>query len=217
MMRYIAALSLAALACGGSSPPPNLGSAPAEEPPVALNAEPTVQYPPDLYDRRVEGDVVLHLFVDSTGRLAPESTRVAESSGTAALDTAAVRGVSHLQYAPARRHGLAVATAFLQTVEFRHPGVSLTPAPAQSPAPPAAATPPPTQTAPVPAARSTRPDTGAARPDTVRRPAPPAPDTAHARPEPAPVRPDTTPARRDSTTPPDTTKARPDSNGAAAP
>jgi TonB family protein len=217
MTRRIAVLGLAALACGGSSPPPNLGSAPAEEPPVALNAEPAVQYPPDLYDRRVEGDVVLRLFVDSTGRLAPESTRVAESSGTAALDTAAVRGVAHLQYAPARRHGLAVATAFLQTIEFRHPGVSLTPAPsaaAAAPAPPPVT--PPSRTA-APAVRSTRSDSVAPRPDTVRHVPPPAPDTTRPRPEPTPVRPDTTPARRDSTTPPDSTKARPDSNGAATP
>ncbi|MGH7538883.1 MAG: energy transducer TonB, partial [Gemmatimonadales bacterium] len=50
-----------------------------------------MQYPPDLYDRRIEGDVVLRLYVDSTGQLVPESTRVAESSGQAAFDSAAVR------------------------------------------------------------------------------------------------------------------------------
>ena len=116
-------LILGAVACSGAPPRPS-GSveAPAEEPPVALNAEPPVQYPPALYDQGVEGDVELRLFVDSTGRLAPESTRVTESSGYAALDSAATRGVARLRYAPARRHGLAVATAFLQTIEFRHPG-----------------------------------------------------------------------------------------------
>jgi TonB family protein len=117
-------LLLGALACGGSAPRTGGADAPAEEPPVALNAEPTVQYPPTLYDQRVEGDVELHLFVDSTGRLATESTRVTESSGNAALDSAAVRGVARVRYAPARRHGLPVATSFLQTVEFRHPGAS---------------------------------------------------------------------------------------------
>ena len=83
----------ASLACGGSGPrsPPPAPRRPRSRP-VALNAEPAVQYPPDLYDRRVEGDVVLRLFVDSSGRLAPESTRVSESSGYAALDSAAVRG-----------------------------------------------------------------------------------------------------------------------------
>jgi TonB family protein len=215
MRRRNIVVTLAALACGGSSPPPNLGSAPAEEPPVALNAEPVVQYPPELYDRRVEGDVVLRLFVDSTGRLAPESTRVAESSGTAALDSAAVRGVVRLQYAPARRHGLPVSTAFLQTVEFRHSGVGLAPSPAAPAAPPPQPAAPPTQqVAPRAAGRS---DTGVTRPDTVRRPVRPAPDTTRARPEPPPVQPDTTPARPDSIMPPDSTRSRPDSNGATTP
>jgi TonB family protein len=64
---------------------------------------------------------VLRLFVDSTGRLVPESSRVAESSGYPALDSAALAGARQLRFAPARRHGLPVATAFLQPVEFRHP------------------------------------------------------------------------------------------------
>jgi len=83
-----------ALACGrGAPPPPDDAAAappPAEEPPVALNPDPPIQYPPRLYDQTVEGTVVLRLFVDSTGKLAPESTRVAESSGYSALDSAAM-------------------------------------------------------------------------------------------------------------------------------
>jgi len=149
-----------------------------------------VQYPPDLYDRRVEGDVVLRLFVDSSGRLTPESTRVSESSGTAALDSAAVRGVSRLRYAPARRHGLPVATVFLQTVEFRHPGGVET-------------APPP---APVPVAAPL--DTPRVRRDTARAQQPRvAPDSVR-------VRRDTTVRKPDSAppVPPDTAKARPDSN-----
>jgi TonB family protein len=192
--RSVIVAALGLLACGRSAPPA-ASAAPAEEPPVALNAEPVVQYPPDLYDRRVEGDVVLRLFADSSGRIAPESTRVAESSGFAALDTAAVRGVTRLRYAPAYRHGLAIATAFLQTIEFRHPGGS------DGPAQPVTAS----------AASATGPsrgDTARVRRDTTR-PAPP--------PRPAP--PDTTRARRDTTPPPrdttapavDSAKARPDS------
>lgn len=187
-------LAFGVLACGGSGPAPSAGSAPAEEPPVAVNADPAVQYPPDLYDRRVEGDVVLRLFVDSSGRLSPESTRVSESSGFAALDSAAVRGASRLRYAPARRHGLPVATAFLQTVEFRHPGGGAAPAP--PPAPP---------TTPL-----TTPVTPQRR-DTVR-PRPVAPlDSVRARRDSGAQKPDSTaPAPR-----PDTTKARPDSNVSA--
>ena len=143
---------------------------------MALNAEPTVQYPPALYDQGIEGDVELRLFVDSTGRLAPESTRVNESSGYAALDSAATRGVAQLRYAPARRHGLPVATAFLQTIEFRHPGA-------------AAGAPPMT--------RITKTDTTRAPRETTRTLPRPQPDSAPSPPPPsAPA--DTTRSKPDS-------------------
>ena len=187
MRRPAALLALAAIGCGGSGPAPAAASAPAEEPPVALNADPTVQYPPDLYDRRVEGDVVLRLFVDSTGHLVPESTRVSESSGFAALDSAAVRGTPRLRYAPARRHGLPVATAFLQTIEFRHPEGALG-APAEDVRTPPAAV-----------------DTPRVRRDSARVTPRPPPDTTRARRDTAPPKPDSVP-------PPDSTKSRPDSN-----
>jgi TonB family protein len=186
-MRALRWLMLGAAACGGSAPRVGgVGDTPAEEPPVALNAEPMVQYPPTLYDQGVEGDVELRLFVDSTGRLAPESTRVTESSRNAALDSAAVRGVARLRYAPGRRHGLPVATSFLQTIEFRHPEVAG--------AVPAAARPDSTRprrdsTHTLPRARA---DSARVRPDTTRPPASPS--------VPAPA--------------PDTTKSKPDSSGA---
>jgi len=137
---------------------------------VALNADSPIQYPPRLYDQKVEGDVMLRLFVDSVGRLLPESSRVAESSGYPALDSAALTGARKLRFAPARRHGLSIATAFLQPIEFRHPqtgggagalskGESDTTRPRPAPvAPPAA---------PVRPARS---DTTPAKRDTVPRP-----------------------------------------------
>jgi TonB family protein len=166
---------------GGGSP----GVPPDQEPPVALNSDSPIQYPPRLYDQKVEGDVMLRLFVDSVGRLLPESSRVAESSGYPALDSAALTGARKLRFAPARRHGLSIATAFLQPVEFRHPQASG-------------------------AVSKGEPDTSRPRPTPVRPP--PAPAAA---PVPAPVRPaprDTTPARRD-TFPRllDTTRAVPDS------
>jgi len=178
-MRRAALFALGTLSCGGSGPAPSSATTPAEEPPVALNADPAVQYPPDLYDRRVEGDVVLRLFIDSSGRLAPESTRVSESSGFAALDSAAMRGVSRLRYAPARRHGLSVATSFLQTVEFRHPGgVAAAPAPGDAPRARRDSERPQPRVAPD--TLRARRDTSARKPDTT--PAAP-PDTAKARPD----------------------------------
>jgi len=95
--------------------------------PVAINGESPFQYPTDLYDQGVEGEVRLRLWVDSTGRVAPESTRVANSSGTPALDSAALAGASQLQFAPAHQDGHAVAMAFFQPVIFRRRAASSAP------------------------------------------------------------------------------------------
>jgi protein TonB len=124
--QWLGAAAVAALAaCGPSAPPAeqagNPPAPPAErEPPVALNSNSPIQYPPRLYDRGVEGDVVLRLFVDSTGKVLPESSKVAESSGYPGLDSAALAGAKKLRFAPARRRGVPIATAFLQPIEFRH-------------------------------------------------------------------------------------------------
>lgn len=200
-MRHVSLAALAVVACGRSAPPPNASTAtPAEEPPVALNAEPAVQYPPDLYERGVEGDVVLRLYADSTGRLAPESTSVSESSGSAGLDSAAVRGVRHLRYAPARRNGFPISTAFLQTVQFRHAAGAA--ALNRGPARPATSTPPQPRASTPKAARVT-PDS--ARPRPAPTP-PPAPDTATA--PPVQAKPASDSVSRD------TARAQPDSNSA---
>jgi TonB family protein len=98
----------------GSAPPP-------DGPPVALNAESPVGYPPDLLAQGVEGIVVLHLFVDANGSAVRESTRVAESSGYPAFDSAAIAAVPQLRYAAAVHAGTPVATAFLQPIQFRNP------------------------------------------------------------------------------------------------
>jgi len=87
--------------------------------PVAVNGESPFQYPADLYDQGIEGEVRLRLYVDSTGRVAPESTRVASSSGTPALDSAAAAGASALRFAPAHRDGVPVGIAFYQPVIFQ--------------------------------------------------------------------------------------------------
>jgi protein TonB len=92
------------------------------EPPVLTNPDVPVRYPPDAFKAGVEGTVVLRLYVDDTGALLADSTRVAEGSGSPALDSAAVAGVAGMRFAPARRQGVPVATAFLQPVHFRHPG-----------------------------------------------------------------------------------------------
>src|SRR5205085_2769274 len=106
------AVALGVAACGKSRSGDQTGGGepasgpPDEEPPVAVNGDSPIQYPPRLYDQKVEGDVVLRLFVDSTGRLAAESSRVAESSGYPALDSAALTGSRLPRFTPARHHTL---------------------------------------------------------------------------------------------------------------
>jgi TonB family protein len=184
-------LTLGVAGCGRAPQAEQAGTGSAgvpagQEPPVALNADSPIQYPPRLYDQKVEGDVILRLFVDTAGRLLPESSRVAESSGYPALDSAALTGARRLRFAPARRHGLSIATAFLQPIEFRHPQAGG-------------------------AVGKGDPDTARRRPAPVRPPPAPIPaprrDTT-----PPPVKRDTFPQVQDTTrTGPDTT-AKPDTN-----
>lgn len=94
---------------------------PDEAPRAIANSDSLIQYPPRLFDEGVEGDVVVRVFVDSTGTVRPESTRVAKSSGSEMLDSAALKGVARFHYAPAKKDGIPVATTFLQPVEFRRP------------------------------------------------------------------------------------------------
>jgi TonB family protein len=107
------------VACRSSNDRPPAAPARENDVPVAVNSQSPFQYPPDLYDQGVEGEVRLRLFVDSTGRVHPESTLVATSSGTPGLDSAALRGAALLQFAPAHRDGRPVGMAFYQPVIFR--------------------------------------------------------------------------------------------------
>ena len=91
------------------------------EPPVMVSPESPVEYPPALFAERIEGKVVLRMFVDTSGTAVQESTRIAESSGYPALDSAALRAAPSFRFAPALRNGEPVATLFLQPVHFRHP------------------------------------------------------------------------------------------------
>jgi TonB family protein len=89
-------------------------------PPVALNAAAPMPYPPALLAQKIDGTVVLRLFVTERGAIVPESTRVAESSGYPVFDSTAAAAAPLLRFAPALRDGNPVAAAFLQPVHFRH-------------------------------------------------------------------------------------------------
>lgn len=92
-----------------------------DELPTMANREPPFRYPAELYGRRVQGNVTLRLFLDSTGTVVADSTRVEEGSGHAELDSAAVKGSRGLRFNPARRRGSAIAVSLLYPVYFRHP------------------------------------------------------------------------------------------------
>jgi periplasmic protein TonB len=100
---------------------------PADQPPVAVNPVSPVEYPTALREQGIEGRVLLRLYADSQGTLVAESTKVAESSGYPALDSAAMAGAPKLRFSPARRNGRPVAGAFLQPVHFRNPRTRGTP------------------------------------------------------------------------------------------
>ncbi len=117
--RCAGAFALTVLATCRGREPAQAAATMENDVPVAINSGSPFQYPPDLYDQSVEGQVRLRLYVDSAGRVRPDSTRVALSSGTPALDSAAVRGAAQLQFAPAHKNGQPVGTAFYQPVIFR--------------------------------------------------------------------------------------------------
>jgi len=89
--------------------------------PVMQNTELPFKYPPELYAQKVQGNVTLRIHIDAQGSVRPESTSVVESSGYAALDTAAVRGARDLHFKPAFAKGAPLAISVLFPVYFRHP------------------------------------------------------------------------------------------------
>jgi TonB family protein len=113
--------------CGDAKDPamrasrvPDPGPRP-DEMPALVNAELPFRYPAELYARKVQGNVTLKLFIDRDGRVVPDSTRVDEPSGYAALDSAALKGAPELHFVPAKLHGEAIPVSLLFPVYFRHP------------------------------------------------------------------------------------------------
>lgn len=102
---------------------PATPATPVEEAPVAINPVSPVRYPQALLDQGIEGQVLLRLFVDSAGNVIPDSTRVAESSGYPALDSAALVAAPELRFSPALHQGRPVAAPFIQPVQFRSPRI----------------------------------------------------------------------------------------------
>jgi TonB family protein len=89
--------------------------------PVMLNKELPFRYPPALYAQKVQGNVTLRIYIDRDGSIVADSTRVAETSGFNALDSAAMKGSRDLKFEPAKTQGVAVPVSILLPVFFRHP------------------------------------------------------------------------------------------------
>ena len=126
-MRRIEALALlviTAAACqkgeGSGLPFQTVGRQP-DVAPVMLNKELPFRYPPALYAQKVQGNVTLRIFINRDGTIAPDSTRIAETSGFTALDSAAMKGSRDLKFEPAKTQGQAVPVSILLPVYFRHP------------------------------------------------------------------------------------------------
>lgn len=92
-----------------------------DELPVMLNEQLPFRYPPAMYARKVQGNTTLRIYIDADGRIHPDSTRVAASSGQPSLDSAAVVGSRALRFVPAKRAGKAEAISILFPVYWRHP------------------------------------------------------------------------------------------------
>jgi len=127
---YLLAFAAAVVACstgdssrgaGSAELPPAGSDGGLDELPRILNEELPFRYPPELYALKTQADVVLRLYVDSTGAVMAESTAVERSSGAPELDSAAVADAAVLVFAPARHHGQPVGTPVLLPVQFRHP------------------------------------------------------------------------------------------------
>lgn len=79
-------------ACGGDEPVTD---------PEPISVESPFRYPIEEWDANVEGEVVVMVHVTDLGDV--DSVYVLESSGQAALDSAALEGARALDFAPGRR------------------------------------------------------------------------------------------------------------------
>ncbi len=104
-----------------------MGKQPPVELPVLETTDLPFRYPPGLFIERIQGDVVLRLYIDSLGYVVAESTRVTEASKYALFDSAAVEGAARLSFHPARRGEHRVPYEVLFPVKFRLPAVVPTP------------------------------------------------------------------------------------------
>ena len=87
--------------------------------PVPRVTETPVEYPFELWDANVEGVALVRVLVNVEGGV--DSAMIAEGSGNAALDSAALRGAREMAFEPARRNGQPVRVWARVPVHFSKP------------------------------------------------------------------------------------------------
>ncbi len=103
-------------ACGGRK-----AADPSFTPAALVAGEPAIPYPTDLFSKRVQGDVILYMVIDSTGASVADSTRIAKSSGQSEFDAAALTAAAQLRFTPAHRGKDAVTAPIQVPISFRLP------------------------------------------------------------------------------------------------
>lgn len=89
--------------------------------PRVLNRESPFVYPRAQFDARVNGTVLLRLWIDTSGTPVPDSTVVQEHAAVAAFDSAALAGARQIRFSPATQNGQPIAVSVLLPVQFRRP------------------------------------------------------------------------------------------------
>ena len=109
---------LLVVACGGDEE---------LETPTPLYGDVPIEYPVHLWDQGIEGETLLRVRVDDMGWV--DSVEVVQSSGHAALDSAALVGARDLRFSPGRKKGKRVSVWANVPVQFsrRPPGTGSPP------------------------------------------------------------------------------------------
>ncbi len=84
--------------------------------PRKLLTNPAPPYPPDAYERRQQGLVLLKVQINEHGLV--EAISVSESSGVASLDRAALQTVRTWRFEPARHGGVPVSSLVIVPIRF---------------------------------------------------------------------------------------------------
>jgi TonB family protein len=117
---------LAACDGGSGNAADDADGAVVEEPKLMPDPTP-VRYPPALWDRNVEGETEVLVEVNEVGDVVGAS--VAQTSGYAEFDSAAVAGARELRFTPAKRGNTPVAMSVRVPVRFSRDSSAIVGAP----------------------------------------------------------------------------------------